>query len=232
MIAELPIDVYRMFLQEDLMTFIHAAFHELNPDTEFLPSPHLEVIASKLQACWEGKTRRLIINLPPRSLKSHSVSIAFVAWLLGRNPALRIICASYGQDLADKLSRDSRSLITSPFYRSVFPRTVLARDKQSVSEFETTQKGFRLSTSVGGVLTGRGADVIILDDPLKPDDALSESRRTSVNEWYDNTLVTRLDNKNTGCIIVVMQRLHQDDLVGHLKQLGGWDILSFPGVAE
>ena len=85
----------------------------------------------------------------------------------------------------------------------------------------TTEKGFRMSTSVGGVLTGRGADIIILDDPLKPDDALSETRRTSVNEWYDNTLLTRLNSKENGVIIIVMQRLHQDDLVGHVIGAGG-----------
>lgn len=229
---ELTTEQYRALLRQDLMSFIQAAFHELNPDKKFVSSAHLEVIASKLQACWEGKIRRLIINLPPRSLKSHSVSVAFVAWVLGLDPSQRFICASYGQELADKLSRDCRSLMMSPFYRMVFPGTALSRDKQSVSEFVTTDTGYRMATSVGGVLTGRGADFLILDDPLKPDDALSEPRRKGANDWYDNTLITRLDNKNTGCIIVVMQRLHQDDLVGHLIEQGGWEVLSFPAIAE
>ena len=89
-----------------------------------------------------------------------------------------------------------------------------------------------MSTSVGGVLTGRGADLIILDDPLKPDDALSETRRTGVNEWYDNTLLSRLNSKETGVIIIVMQRLHQDDLVGHVMDQEDWEVLSFPAIAE
>ena len=95
----------------------------------------------------------------------------------------------------------------------------------------TTAQGFRLSTSVGGVLTGRGADYIILDDPLKPGDALSETGRKSANDWYDNTLLSRLNSKEKGVIIIVMQRLHQDDLVGHVLEQGDWEVLSFPAIA-
>lgn len=152
MSAVLSVAEYQHVLREDLMSFIHASFSELNRDTEFSPRPHIEVIASKLQACREGRIRRLIINLPPRSLKSHSSSIAFPAWLLGHQPSARIICASYGQELADNLSRCCRTLMQSPFYRSLFPRTVLSQEKQLVTEFVTTQKGLRMATSVGGVL--------------------------------------------------------------------------------
>ena len=122
--------------------------------------------------------------------------------------------------------------MASTFYRRLFPGTRLSPDKQAVNEFMTTEQGFRMSTSVGGVLTGRGAEVIILDDPLKPDEALSATRRTSVNEWYSNTLLSRLNNKETGIIIIVMQRLHQDDLVGHVLEQEDWDVLSFPAIAE
>jgi predicted phage terminase large subunit-like protein len=89
-----------------------------------------------------------------------------------------------------------------------------------------------MATSVGGVLTGRGADMIIIDDPLKPDEALSESRRNAVNEWYDHTLLTRLNDKERGCIVIIMQRLHQDDLVGHVIEQEDWEILSFAAIAE
>jgi predicted phage terminase large subunit-like protein len=89
-----------------------------------------------------------------------------------------------------------------------------------------------MATSVGGVLTGRGADLIIIDDPLKPDEALSESRRKAVNEWYDHTLLSRLNDKAQGCIIIIMQRLHQDDLVGHVLEQEAWEVLSFPAIAE
>jgi predicted phage terminase large subunit-like protein len=122
--------------------------------------------------------------------------------------------------------------MASSFYQRLFPNTRLSTEKQSVNEFLTTTGGFRLSTSVGGVLTGRGADIIILDDPLKPDEALSETRRNSVNEWFDNTLLSRLNSKENGVIIIVMQRLHQDDLVGHVRDQHDWDVLSFPAIAE
>jgi predicted phage terminase large subunit-like protein len=223
---------YEAILRRDLMSFIERSFYELNPQARFSSSPHLEVMASRLEACRHLKTRRLIVNQPPRSLKSHAVSVAYPAWLLGHNPAIQIICASYGQDLADKHARDCRTLMMTDFYKRLFPRTRLSPEKQAINEFMTTAQGFRLSTSVGGVLTGRGADVIILDDPLKPDEALSETRRNAVNAWYDNTLVTRLNNKQTGTIIVVMQRLHQDDLVGHVMDQEAWDVLSFPAIAQ
>jgi hypothetical protein len=230
--AQISLYDYEYILRRDLMSFIERSFYELNPQTDFSPSPHLEVVASRLEACRQGRPRRLIINQPPRSLKSHSASVAFPAWLLGHNPALQIICASYGQDLADKHARDCRTLMASEFYRRLFPQTRLSTEKQSVNEFMTTAQGFRMSTSVGGVLTGRGADVIILDDPLKPDDALSETRRNSVNDWYDNTLVSRQNSKEHGVIIVVMQRLHQDDLVGHVMTQEDWEVVSFPAIAE
>jgi predicted phage terminase large subunit-like protein len=229
---DLSYNEFQFLMRQDLMSFIERAFYELNPQTVLSKSPHIEVLASKLEACRQGKTKRLIVNLPPRSLKSHAVTVAFPAWLLGHNPAIQIICASYGQELADKHARDCRTLIMSEFYQKLFPRTRLSSEKKSVNEFLTTGEGFRMSTSVGGVLTGRGADIIILDDPLKPDEALSETRRTCVNEWYDNTLVSRLNSKERGIIIIVMQRLHQDDLVGHVLGQQGWEVLSFPAIAE
>src|SRR5580704_14026237 len=211
---------------------LERSFYELNPQATYVRSPHIEVLATKLSACRAGKLRRLVVCLPPRMLKSIAVSVAFPAWILGHNPTKQIICASYGQDLSDKHARDCRTLMMSDFYRALFPRTRLSPEKQSVNDFLTTAQGFRMSTSVGGVLTGRGADVIILDDPLKPDDALSETKRNSVNEWYDNTLLSRLNSKETGVIIIVMQRLHQDDLGCHVRDKEDWELLSFPAIAE
>jgi predicted phage terminase large subunit-like protein len=160
------------------------------------------------------------------------VSVAFPAFLLGHNPASQIICVSYGQDLADKLARDCRNLMDSSFYQKIFPRTRLSQDKRAANDFTTTEQGFRMSTSVGGVLTGRGADIIIIDDPLKSEDALSETKREFANSWYETTLLSRLNSKQKGIIILVMQRLHQDDLAGHLESQGGWEVLSFPAIAE
>ena len=218
-------------LRSSLSVFIPRSFKELNPDVEFIHNWHLDVIAEALDRCYRGEIRRLIINVPPRSLKSHSVSVAFIAWLLGHCPSAQIICASYAQELADKHSLDCRNLMMSDFYRGLFP-TRLSDQKCSLSEFLTTGNGFRMATSVGGVLTGRGADFIIIDDPLKPDEALSEVLRKGANNWYDHSLYSRLNNKRTGCIIIVMQRLHEDDLVGHVLPLGDWTVLRFPAIAE
>ena len=222
----------QVLLRLDFAAFVERSFYELNPQTEYLHNWHIEVIADLLEQCRLGTLRRLIINVPPRSLKSHMASIAFPAYLLGHNPSAQIICASYAQDLADKLAGDCRSLMLSDSYRELFPAARLAARRPALSDFTTTEKGFRLSTSVGGVLTGRGADWIIIDDPLKPDEALSETQRKTVNDWYDHTLVSRLNDKRTGCIILIMQRLHEDDLVGHVLQQGDWHLLKFPAIAE
>src|SRR5215469_9666220 len=165
---------YDDLLQRDFASFAQRAFAELNPQTAFVLGWHFEIIAAKLQAVFDGRIRRLIINLPPRHLKSHLASVAFPAWCLGRNPAAQILCVSYAQELADKLSRDCRRILASDWYRRLFP-TRLSPQRQAAPEFETTAQGCRLATSVGGVLTGRGADIIIIDDPLKPDEALSEA---------------------------------------------------------
>ena len=121
--------------------------------------------------------------------------------------------------------------MTAPWYRALFPAR-LASPRPPFRELATTRGGFRLATSVGGVLTGRGADVILIDDPLKPADAMSQRRRAAVNEWFDSTLFSRLNHKARGSIVIVMQRLHEDDLVGHVMKQGGWEVVSFPAIAE
>lgn len=227
----LSTEEYRYLLKYDFTSFLARAFYELNPQTRLLLADYIELMAAKLEACRRGEIRRLIINVPPRYLKSHCASVSFVAWLLGHDPSAQIICASYGQDLADKLARDCRSVMNAPWYKGLFS-TRLSADKKAVNDFTTTQTGSRMATSVGGVLTGRGADIIIIDDPQKPSEALSESHRKQVNDWYDNTLVSRLNDKGTGCIIIIMQRLHQDDLVGHVLEKEEWEVVNFPAIAD
>jgi len=222
---------YGALLRSDFNAFIERSFYELNPTTPFLPSWHIAKIAAELEACRRGETKRLIINVPPRSLKSLCASIAFPAWLLGHDPSAQIIAASYGQELANKLSSDCRTLLASSFYQELFS-TRLSPRRQALQEFSTTRNGFRMATSVGGVLTGRGAQFLIIDDPLKPDDALSDTQRKACNEWFDHTLYSRLNNKKDGCIIIVMQRLHEDDLVGHVLGVEPWKVIRFPAIAE
>jgi hypothetical protein len=222
---------YNAILRSDLGFFAQRCFSELNPQAPFAPNWHLEIIAAKLTEVRQGKIRRLIINLPPRHLKSLLASIAFPAWCLGHDPSAQILCVSYAQDLADKLARDCRSIMISPWYRRIFP-TRLAPQRQAVQEFITTRQGYRLATSTGGVLTGRGADLVLIDDPLKPEEALSKARREATNEWYANTLYSRLNDKCSGAIVIIMQRLHEDDLVGHVLGQEPWEVVCFPAIAE
>jgi predicted phage terminase large subunit-like protein len=222
---------YRAALRADFYCFMLRCFTELNSGASFLPSGHIEVLAAKLQAVRDSRTRRLIVNIPPRHLKSLAVSIALPAWLLGHEPNAGIVGVTYGQELSDKFARDCRAVMMSSWYQSLFD-TRLSPNRPSLQELVTTGGGFRMATSVGGVLTGRGADFVIIDDPLKPGDAMSESRRAAANQWFDGTLYSRLNDKTKGAIVIIMQRLHEDDLVGHVLRREGWDVLSFPAIAE
>jgi predicted phage terminase large subunit-like protein len=222
---------YEALLRADFAGFAERAFHELYPQTDFASNWHYRVIAAKPMAVYQGKIRRLVVNVPPRHLKSHLASVSFPAWCLGHNPSTQILCVSYAQDLADKLSRDCRRIVTSDWYQRLFPARLAPRH-QAVAEFETTQQGSRVATSVGGVLTGRGADLIVIDDPLKPEEALSQAQRRAANEWFDHTLYSRLNDKQKGAIVLIMHRLHEDDLVGHVLAQEDWEIVRFPAIAE
>jgi hypothetical protein len=166
-------------LRGDFASFAARCFRELYQRTRFAANWHFEPIAAKLAAVREGRIRRLIISVPPRHLKSHLASVAFPAWCLGHEPSVQILRVSYAQDLADKLSRDCRRIVTSDWYQKLFS-TRLSPRRQAVPEFETTTaQGSRVATSVGGVLTGRGADIIVIDDPLKPEGPLSQNPAAS-----------------------------------------------------
>jgi hypothetical protein len=205
----------------------------VSPGAAFLPNWHIEAIAWHLEQVRLGHIRRLIITMPPRSLKSIAASVAFPAYLLGHDPRSRIVCLSYSNDLAAKHANDFRVVLRSEWYRRAFPNTRIDARKDTEAEVATTHRGYRLSTSTGGTLTGRGGQTIVIDDPLKPADAFSEPRRESINEWFSHTLLSRLDDKRTGAVVIVMQRLHEHDLVGHVQELSpGWTVLSLPAIAE
>ena len=220
---------FDVLLRNDLATFIARAFKHVDPQGQFSSNWHLDLIADRLTKVYRGSIRRLIITVPPRSLKSICASVAFPAWVLGRDPSRRIICASYGQELANKLARDTISVMQASWYERAFA-TRLA-NRAATADFETTQRGGRRATSVGGVLTGLGGDLIIIDDPVKPDEALSDVQRQAANDWFDNTLYSRLNDKRTGAIVVIMQRLHLDDLVGHVLEKEDWEIVNLPAMA-
>lgn len=227
-------DFLNASLRGRLLPFIQRSFQTVSAADRFLSNWHIEAIAWHLEECRRGNIKRLIVTLPPRSGKSISASVAFAAWLLGHEPTCRIIAASYALPLAAKHARDCRTVMESNWFGKVFPKTRLARDKNTETLFHTTDGGFRYSTSVGASITGFGGDYIIIDDPMKADDAMSESARAAVWDWYKGVLYSRLNNKTTGVIIVIMQRLHEEDLVGWLRvtEPDGWKVLDLPAIAE
>ena len=154
---------------------------------------------------------------------------AYVAWLLGHDPTRHVIVASFSGDFAAELHRQFRMVIASEWYAAVFANLHLA--KETGLELVPSQGGSRYATSVGGTLTGRGADLIVVDDPLNANEVHSETARRRVIDWYGGALVSRLNDKQTGSIIAVMQRLHEDDLAGHLLRQGGWNHLNMPAIA-
>lgn len=217
--------------RKDFLAFAMRCFAELYPHQKFIPAPYLRVLAAVLQACAEGKITRLIINMPPRHMKSHMASVSLPAFWLGLRPSEAVMCISYAQEFTEVFARQSRQVMTSPWYHASFS-TRLSRTKSAVNEFVTTQGGSRVAVSVGGAITGRGADLVVIDDPSKAEDGLSPTVRAFLIQWYVNTLLSRLNNKETGCIIVVMQRLHEMDLTGFLLEQKGWTVISFPAIAE
>jgi hypothetical protein len=219
-------------LRADLYSFVRASFPIVSGGDRFLANWHIEAICHELSQVVEGNTKRLIITVPPRSLKSICASVCLPAFILGHDPTRRIICVSYSEGLARKHANDCRALMRSDLYRGVFPATTISPAKDTETEVMTTRRGSRLSTSVGGTLTGRGGNLLIIDDPMKPQEAHSQSARDSLKQWYSNTLLSRLDHKTEGSIIVVMQRLHPDDLVGHLLEQERWKHLNLPAIAE
>jgi hypothetical protein len=217
-------------LRQDLGTFTAKVFQTVSPGDEYRHNWHIDAVVYQLMQIHAGYECRLIITQPPRSLKSICTSVAFAAWSLGQEPSMRIACASYSQELAAVFARQFRAVVTSDWYRALFPNMRLSKDTEA--ECVTTKGGGRFAVAVGGSFTGRGADVIIIDDPMKADDAQSEKARAAVNNWYGTTLVSRLDDKEKGAIILVMQRLHEDDLAGKLLREGGWRHLDLPAIAE
>lgn len=218
-------------LSSDPMAFVHRCCQTLNPGNPFLANWHIEAILYRLEQVRRGEINRLIINLPPRYLKSILVSVAFPAFWLGHDPTRRFVCLSYGADLSSNLTAYFRTIVQSSWYQRAFPSLKLKRITDS--EILTTRRGFRQTTSVGGALTGKGGDVIIIDDPLKPVDAQSQTLRDHLNAWFSNTLLSRLDNKKRGAIIVVMQRVHLNDLSGYLiENSDGWTVLNLAAIAE
>jgi predicted phage terminase large subunit-like protein len=217
----------------DFVSFGRKVFHVLNPSARFYMNWHICAIAHCLEQVRLGQIKRLIITVPPRSLKSIMCSVALPAYVLGHDPTKRLIVVSYSADLAIKHANDFRAVVNSVAYRAIFPAMRTSAMKNTQTEVVTTLNGFRLAMSVDGALTGRGGDLIIIDDPIAALAALSQKSREHVVDWYFNTLLSRLDDKQNGAIVLVMQRLHEDDLAGVLlRGSDEWTVLSLPAIAE
>lgn len=221
-------------LRNNFSTFVAKSFFTVSPGTKYLHNWHISLIAEKLRQIEDGKITRLIINIPPRYLKSICISVSWSAWLMGHNPATKIMTASYSQSLSNKHSQDCRVLMSSPWYKKLFPETIINKGENQKSKFVTSKRGFRFATSTGGTATGEGGDYLIIDDPQNPNKINSKKYRQSTIQWFEQTFISRLNNKQTGAIVIVMQRLHEEDLCGYLleNKKEQWDLLKLPAIYE
>ena len=198
----------------------------------YLSPPHIKLLASKLEAVERGDIRRLAIFMPPRHGKSILTSEFFPAWYLGRNPDKYIICSTYAQDLADDFGRKVRNQLQDKRYTDIFPDAELSTDSSSMRRFNTTRGGVYYAVGAGSAITGRGAHLLLIDDPIKGrEEADSAAMRKNLLDWYRATAYTRL--MPNGSVVLIQTRWHEDDLAGWiLKETGheGWDVIEFPAI--
>jgi predicted phage terminase large subunit-like protein len=222
-------------LATDLSAFSKKAFQILHPGRKLVWSWHYDLLCEYLQLVKERRVLRLIINIPPRTLKSTLVTIAFPLWVWLTEPTHNFLTASYSLDLSAEHSVFRRNLLQSAWFQRLWgERFHLAGDRNQVSQFMNNKRGLMIATSVGATAMGRGCDTAIIDDPVSADQALSDAERTRANNWIDFTLRSRLNDPATGAIVVVMQRLHQLDPSGYLleQEPGVWTHVRIPLVAE
>jgi predicted phage terminase large subunit-like protein len=224
---------YRELCKRHLAFFLREAWHVIEPATPLRWNWHIDAVCTALEAVTRGEVRRLAINIPPGTMKSIIVSVIWPAWIWTREPGWRGLFASYAEDLALRDSVRCRNVVSSEWYRQTFdPGWGLAGDQNVKSYFENTEHGFRLSLSVGGAGTGFRGDAVIVDDPLNVKKASSEPARREAFDWWTKTMPTRVNDPETGKFVIVMQRLHEDDLTGHMLRRGGYVHLSLPSEYE
>ena len=214
---------------EKFMPFAHHVYEN------FIEGRHHRIISEKLERVARGELKRLIINMPPRHSKSEFASFLMPAWFLGRNPKLKIIQATHNTELAVRFGRKVRDLIDDPAYKEIFPDTNLKEDNKGAGKWGTTAGAEYFAAGVGAAITGRGADLLIIDDPHSEQDALSESAFDNAYEWYTSGPRQRL--QPGGTIILVMTRWGKKDLTGRLLAQQGsdvmsdqWEVVEFPAI--
>lgn len=211
--------------------FAERAFRVINPSELYEWNWHIGCIAEYLEAAYDGEILRLIINLPPRFLKSFLVSVSFPAWVFGKDPSAKFIMTSYKIELARDMTQHCRDIIKDDWYKHIFPRTRVSATQDEKHHFETTMHGQYYGSAINSV-TGKGAGWVLCDDPLRPDEAASDQVRNSTNAAIRNTLFSRFNDRRTGRFILVMQRLHEDDPTGNLLKDGGYTLLKLPAEAK
>ncbi|WP_394728931.1 phage terminase large subunit [Altererythrobacter sp. GH1-8] len=228
--VEIPHTHWLAMLRLDFVLFLRKVMEELEPGTRYEENWHIEVLARALIDAQSGKNRRLMINLPPRSMKTIAVSIAFPAWVLGHDPTRRIMCMTYSQDIAKAQAVLFGRIVRSAWYRDLFPGLRPAVPNR-ILEWTTSAGGYRLASSIKGSVLSRGADFIILDDPNKGQEIYSKVARETVRNAWNDTISTRRNHYKECAIICVMQRLHADDLAGHLLEQEDYYLIRIPAVA-
>lgn len=212
-----------------LRAYMAHAWPVLEPGTPFVPGFHLDAIAEHLEAITRGHIKRLLINMPPRHMKSLAVAVFWPTWEWITCPHRRWLFASYAQHLSIRDSLKCRRLIDSPWYQRHWGHVYrLTSDHNLKQRFENNRTGVRLATSVGGTITGEGGDRIVVDDPHNVQEADSDAVRTRTLHWWDQAMSTRLNDPRTGAFVIVMQRVHQQDLAGHVLEQGGYEHLCLP----
>jgi predicted phage terminase large subunit-like protein len=216
-----------------LREFVRQAWAIIEPSTPFVPGWHIDAIIDHLEAITFGQIRNLLINVPPRHMKSLLVSVLWPAWEWIRRPERRFLYSSHAAQLSIRDSVKCRRLIESPWYQERWgDRFALTGDQNTKGRFENDRSGYRLSTSVGGAATGEGGDRVFCDDPHNVQEAESDSVRKATLDWWDIVMSTRVNDPRTAAKVVVMQRCHQRDLSGHLLEQGGWEHLCLPAEFE
>lgn len=212
-----------------LREFAEPAFQVVEPGRRFVGNWHVDAICDHLEAVTFDQLRHLIINMPPRFMKSLLVSVFWFCWAWTFRPRSRWLYSSYAETLSIRDSLKCRRIIQSPWYERQWGQWVsLTGDQNEKRRFDNTAQGFRLASSVGGANTGEGGDIVVVDDPHNLADVHSEAKRTSATRWYDQVMSTRLNDPETGHRVIVMQRAHEQDLAGHLLEQGGYHHLCLP----
>lgn len=214
-----------------LLEFLKQAWPFIEPGTPLLLNWHIEAKCDHLEAVARGEITRLLINEPPGHLKSIVVSVMWPAWMWIHRPEWRAIFGSYAQPLSTRDSMKCRDVITSPWYQLHFAQPGgwdISADQNTKTLFANTRHGFRQATSVGGGATGHRGNAVVFDDPLNLLDAYSKNARDEANLWIDKAMSNRLNDLKRDVIVMVMQRLHQDDPAGHVLAQGGYEHLCLP----